>query len=253
MADGAAFVKEPRILVRPLQKAAEMCTGAELQRRVWAYSEIESAPEQKFIVAKESGGQILGASHESQAIGFDSALVGVHRGKVYLDAHMVGVVPGYQGWGTGRIQKLAQQDDAVERGIDLIRWTLDPRQLKNADSNLARLRAFVRRCISNVYGRTSSLLHAGLTTHRLIAEWWIRSAQVRDLLSGGTDTPGPDGARISIPAAIGQICSSDSSERENIQSRVQEQFDKYVADGRTAVGFKFDEQQDSCVAELYED
>lgn len=230
-----------------------MSMGVDLQRRIWGYSETDTVPEQMFVVAKESGGQVLGAFHQDQAIGFALAFAGVHCGTVYLHSHMVGVVPEYQDRGVGRLLKLAQREDAIARGIDLIEWTFDPLQLKNARFNLAGLGAVVRRYIPNCYGRTSSPLHAGLPTDRLVAEWWVRSARVQDLLSGNTHAPGPQCARISIPVAIRQICSSNPSEAEKIQSRVREQFARQMAGSRAAVGFEFDERQGSYLLEPYED
>jgi predicted GNAT superfamily acetyltransferase len=253
MGEGIASVKEPRILIRPLQEVAEMSIAVELQRRVWGYNEIDIVPEQMFVVAKESGGQVLGAFHQGEAIGFALAFAGVHRGTVHLHSHMVGVAPEYQGHGVGRLLKLAQREDALAREIGLIEWTFDPLQLKNAHFNLARLGAIVRRYIPNCYGRTSSPLHAGLPTDRLVAEWWIRSARVEGRLGGKAFAPGPECARIPIPAAIRKICSSDPPEAEKIQSRVREQFERHIADDRAAVGFEFDERQGSYVLEPYED
>jgi predicted GNAT superfamily acetyltransferase len=253
MSEGIASVKESGILIRPLQEVQEMRIGVDLQRRVWGYSEIETVPEQILVVAKESGGQVLGAFHQSKAIGFALAFAAVHHGMVYLHSHMVGVLPEYQDRGVGRSLKLAQRDDAIARGIDLIEWTFDPLQLKNAQFNLARLGAIVRRYIPNLYGRTSSPLHAGLPTDRLVAEWWIRSDRVQDLLSGKTRIPGLKRERISIPVAIRQICSSDPPEAGKIQSRVREQFESHLSDGRAAVGFELEEHQGSYVLEPYED
>jgi predicted GNAT superfamily acetyltransferase len=41
-----------------------MSIGMDLQRRVWGYAEIDTVPDQIFIVARESGGQVLAAFHE---------------------------------------------------------------------------------------------------------------------------------------------------------------------------------------------
>jgi predicted GNAT superfamily acetyltransferase len=70
MSEEIASVKKSGILIRPLQEVQEMRIGVDLQRRVWGYSEIETVPDQIFVVAKESGGQVLGAFHQSKAIGF---------------------------------------------------------------------------------------------------------------------------------------------------------------------------------------
>jgi predicted GNAT superfamily acetyltransferase len=253
MAEGIAFVKEAGILIRPLQKVQEMRIGVDLQRRVWGYSDIDTVPDQMFIVARESGGQVLGAFHQDNPIGFALAFAGIHRRTAYLHSHMVGVVPEYRERGVGRMLKLAQRDDAIMRGIDLIEWTFDPLQLKNAHFNLMRLGAIVRRYIPNFYGRTSSPLHAGLPTDRLVAEWWIRSSRVQDLLEGRGLKPGTDRVCISIPSGIRQISSTNPAEAEKIQTGVRKGFEKNISEGRAAVGFEFDEQQGSYILEPYED
>ena len=95
-------------------------------------------------------------------------------GKPYLHSHMLGVLAEYRNHGVGRQLKLQQRDDALARGIDLIEWTFDPLEIKNAYFNVERLGAIVRRYLRNQYGASSSPLHGGLPTDRLVAEWWIR-------------------------------------------------------------------------------
>jgi len=253
MAEGIASLKERGILVRPLEKVEDIGICLSLQHRVWGLGEIDTVPSQIFVVAKESGGQVLGAFHQDEAMGFALAFAGVRHGTVYLHSHMVAVVPEYQDRGVGRLLKLAQRDNAIARGINLIEWTFDPLQVKNAYFNLAKLGTIVRRYIPNCYGRTSSPLHGGLPTDRLVAEWWVRSARVERLLSGKKPLPGGNCRRISIPAGIREICSGNPLEAEKIQGRVRQQFEIQISEGRAAVGFEFDEHQGSYVLERYED
>ncbi len=110
-------------MIRRLEEVHEMGICVELQRRIWGYSDIDVVPEQMFIVAQKSGGQVLGAFHQGKAIGFTLAFAGVRREKPYLHSHNVGVVPEHQDQGVGRLLKLAQRQDALTRGIDLIEWT----------------------------------------------------------------------------------------------------------------------------------
>ena len=77
--------------------------------------------------------------------------------------------------------KLRQREEALERGVQLVEWTFDPLELKNAFFNIERLGAIVRRYVLNQYGTTTSHLHGGLPTDRCVAEWhvatrveWIR-------------------------------------------------------------------------------
>ena len=78
---------------------------------------IDTVPEQMFVVAQESGGQVLVAFDGDQPVGFALALPEPTRRKAHLHSHMVGVIPEYQNRGVGRMLKLAQREDAMARGI----------------------------------------------------------------------------------------------------------------------------------------
>ncbi len=244
---------KPEIAIRALQTIEEMRAAVELQQRVWKYSEADTVPDQMFVVARESGGQVLAAFDGEIPVGFALAFAGIHGTKAHLHSHMVGVLREYQDRGVGRLLKLAQRDDAMARGINMIEWTFDPLQLKNAHFNLARLGAIVRRYLPNVYGRTSSPLHAGLPTDRLVAEWWLNSDHVKRVLSGTRAAFSNGGTRISLSTEIRQICEADPTRAESIQSEVREQFAQQFAAGRAAVGFEFAGEAGSYVLEPYED
>jgi len=66
----------------------------------------------------------------------------------------------------------------------MIEWTFDPLEIKNAWLNIEKLGAIARRYSVNHYGFSSSHLHRGLPTDRLIAEWWLKSKRVTQLLEG---------------------------------------------------------------------
>ena len=78
-------------------------------------------------------------------------------GKQYFHSHMLGVLPAYRNTGLGRRLKLEQREDALARGIDLIEWTFDPLELKNAFFNIERLGAIVRRYVQTSTARPEPL------------------------------------------------------------------------------------------------
>jgi|HubBroStandDraft_1064217.scaffolds.fasta_scaffold34546_2 predicted GNAT superfamily acetyltransferase len=253
MTDATPSAVKQGIRVRTLEDAEEMKVCVDLQQIIWGYVPIDTVPDQIFIVAKKSGGQVMTAYDGDKPVGFALAFAAMREGLTYLHSHMVGVIDEYQNRGVGRLLKLAQRDEALERGINLIEWTFDPLQLKNAHFNIERLGAIVRHYIPNLYGRTSSPLHAGLPTDRLVAEWWIRSRRVEDVLEGRLRAIGVDRECITIPASIRQICRDDPQQAEKIQTRVREQFLSYIADGRAAVGFEINEAEGTYLLEPYED
>src|SRR5258708_11934683 len=107
MSEGVASVKGQGIAIRALQEVEEMSIGVDLQRCVWGYTEIDTVPDQIFIVARESGGQGFSAFPEDKAIGFAPAFAGVHGGKGHLHSPMGAVFSEYQERGVGRMLKPA--------------------------------------------------------------------------------------------------------------------------------------------------
>ena len=112
-------------------------------------------------------------------MGFSLSFPGVRNKKPFFHSHMTGVLSTHSNRGIGRSLKLFQRRDALARNVDRIEWTFDPLLVKNAYFNLVRLGAVVRRFLPNLYGGTTSPLHSGLPTDRLVAEWWLNSARVR--------------------------------------------------------------------------
>jgi predicted GNAT superfamily acetyltransferase len=253
MSEATTSAVKQEIRIRAMQEAQEMSVCVDLQQRIWGYAPLDTVPDQIFIVAKKTGGQVMTAYEGDTPVGFALAFAAMRDGLTYLHSHMVGVVEGYQNRGVGRLLKLAQREDALERGINLIEWTFDPLQLKNAHFNIERLGAIVRHYIPNLYGRTTSPLHAGLPTDRLVAEWWVRSQRVEDALAGKPRPTGSDFQQIAIPADIRQICRDEPLTAEKIQRDVREQFVANIADGRAAVGFEFNKEKGTYLLERYED
>ena len=253
MSDAAAPVQQ-QIVVRAAEDSADFGVGVGLQRTVWGYSEIDTVPDQMFVVAKKTGGQVLLAFDGKRPVGFALAFVALKETGTYLHSHMVGVLAEYRDRGVGRLLKLAQREDALARRIDLIEWTFDPLQLKNARFNIARLGAVVRHYIPNLYGRTSSPLHAGLPTDQLVAEWWVRSSRVEEAV---TDSPAVmvpgEVERVAIPSEIRQLCETRPYVAAEIQSRVRRRFEELIAAGYAATGFELSKEEGAYLLEPYED
>src|SRR4029077_995500 len=152
-----------------------------LQKEVWNFTDAELVPLRMFVVADKVGGQVMGAFDGDLMLGFALSVPGTRTGHVYLHSHMLAVRKDHRNSGLGRRLKLMQREDAMARGIELIEWTFDPLEIKNAYLNLERLGAISRRYNINQYGITSSPLQGGLPSDRLIAEWWLKSKRVETL------------------------------------------------------------------------
>ncbi len=225
--------------IRQLSKINEFAEVVRLQREIWGFDDLELLPLRLFVVASRIGGQVLGAFDSGKMVAFCVCIPGLKPGgKYYLHSHMLGVVPSYRDTGVGRKMKLEQRLYAITAGVNLIEWTFDPLELKNAFFNIDRLGAVVRRYVYNQYGTTSSHLHGGLPTDRLVSEWWIRSERVESLLRNGHCERPPIEAQIRVTREIAELRKSDPERARDMQSAIAEQFDGHFRSGLAVVGFE---------------
>lgn len=227
------------IEIRPLTTHSEFQEAVQLQQQIWGFEEIELLPLRLFVVATKVGGQAFGAFDGKRMVGFCLAIPGLKAGgKSYIHSHMLGVLPDYRDAGVGRKLKLAQREEAIGRGIELIEWTFDPLEIKNAFFNVERLGAIVRRYVLNQYGTTSSHLHGGLPTDRCIAEWWISSARAKAIVAGEKFERNPIERRIAIPSDIAAIRSENPKRAREIQKKASEEFLAAFDRGLAVIAFE---------------
>ncbi len=176
--------------------------------------------------------------------GFALAIPGARGGHSYLHSHMLAVRKQHQNAGLGRRIKLFQRDDALTRGFELIEWTFDPLEIKNAYLNIEKLGAIARRYNVNQYGITSSPLQGGLPSDRLVAEWWLKSKRVEALLQSGGRPHVESLTTISVPAQIYDWKASPTtrSQAKEVQDRNREEFVKAFAGGLAVLGYERDQQ-----------
>ncbi|HYW44016.1 MAG TPA: GNAT family N-acetyltransferase [Bryobacteraceae bacterium] len=225
------------IEIRQLFHLPEFSEVLRLQQEIWGFADVELLPLRFLVVVSKVGGHVFGAFDGNEMIGFCFAIPGVKQGgQPYLHSHMLGVLPAYHNSGIGRRLKLRQREEALERGIQLIEWTFDPLELKNAFFNIERLGAIVRRYNVNQYGITASPLHGGLPTDRCIAEWWLDSPRVRAVIAGApVERRGEE--CISYPADIARIRGDEPARAREIQKTNAEKFQSAFARGLAVTGF----------------
>jgi predicted GNAT superfamily acetyltransferase len=261
------------IEIRKCSGTAEMRMCVELQREVWGFADAELVPLRMFVVAEKIGGQVMGAfltperataprsgdpADGKELVGFAMAIPGVRKAEPsplkpkdglngapltsYLHSHMLAVREGYRNKGLGRKLKLFQREDALARGIELMEWTFDPLEIKNAYLNLEKLGAIARRYNVNQYGITHSPLQGGLPTDRLVAEWWLRSERVERVLKTGKRPPVKAELTVEIPAEVYEWKKSPETRDKalEVQTRAREQLMKAFGKGLACVGYERD-------------
>jgi predicted GNAT superfamily acetyltransferase len=187
--------------IRPLTSLDDCRRVAALEREVWGYSDAEDVvPPPVLSVSVKRGGILIGAFDPDNVMkGFVYSMPAIKDGRPTQWSHMLGVTADVRSTGLGARLKLAQRTAALQMGIDLIEWTFDPMQALNAHFNFAKLGVVASEYEENVYGESSSPLHRGTPTDRLIAEWRIREPHVERRLTQASQPAVRDASIAAAP------------------------------------------------------
>jgi chorismate synthase len=157
------------VSIRPITSLAEFRACVELQAEVWGPEYTDNAPASLLQIATYVGGIVLGAfTGKDELVGFLFGLTGIDGKEIVHWSHLLGVRDSVRNLGVGRLLKEAQRDALAARGVQRMSWTFDPLVSKNAHLNLNRLGARVVAYVPDMYGTTTSPLHYGIATDRLI-------------------------------------------------------------------------------------
>ncbi len=209
-----------------------------IQREVWNIDDLEIVGRIQLKAVQHAGGSVLvGETNEGAIGGFAYALSAWVNGENFWHSDMLAVRPQFRGTGLGQALKWAQRDHALQRGLQRITWTFDPMQAGNAHLNLELLGATSRKYLSDFYGVTTSALHHGLPTDRLLASWELESPRVVALARGERVARVGAEARIPIPASWNELVQRDPQQARTEQQRVGTEMRAAFTRGLLITGF----------------
>lgn len=261
------------IEIRPVETLAEYRAVEELQRAVWNLEDIRITPDHILLTVQKNGGVVLGAFDpdadelSSHLVGFVYGLVGLQPdGRLKHCSMQLGVRPEYQNQQVGYRLKLAQRTYVLAQGIDLITWTYDPLESRNAYLNLHKLGAVCTTYLRNLYGPMRDRLNSGLPSDRFQVDWYIASSHVVDSVEGRTQSAGRGNVRatdapllnaepsggvqlearsalltnnhyvlIEVPARFQELKAADIRQAQVWREQTRELFEMAFAVGYTAV------------------
>src|SRR5215211_2901702 len=183
--------------IRDLTTIEEFRQVVDLEREIWGYTDnADMVGVPVFIFTVHRGATLIGAFDRSgRLVGFAYAVVGMKAGRPMLWSHMTGVLPEYRG-GLGYRLKLEQRERALAQGYDLIEWTFDPLQAMNAHFNFAKLGGVAEEYAPNFYGESTSALHRGTPTDRIVLSWKIAEPHVVRRLEQRSSCESTQGASL---------------------------------------------------------
>src|SRR6184192_3915292 len=246
-----------RVEIRLVRSQEEFAACEVMSREIWGAAERNVVPRELLRTIQLNGGLVHGAfAADSRLVGFCFAFLGRRDGQLRLCSHQLGVIAELRGGGIGIALKQAQRADALRLGYELVTWTFDPLEARNAYINLHRLGCIARLYDRDHYGAMEDELNRGLPSDRFEAEWWLRRTKpflpagdpvvmlrvgadgepVRELLDVSPGTT----VLISVPPDFQAVkrASLELAVRWRMESRAA--FEAALAAGLIAVDFRRD-------------
>ncbi|MGI8467193.1 MAG: GNAT family N-acetyltransferase [Pyrinomonadaceae bacterium] len=233
-----------KIEIRECSTLEEFRDCAKLQKEVFGLPDIEVSPVRHLIVTKSAGGFVLGAFDGENLIGFVLSVPGFDAGERFFYSHMTAVSQKYQNGGIGAKLKWTQRDFSLARNVNFIKWTFQPVLARNANFNLNRLGATIKKYLPNFYGTDYPNLSAqtakiGLDSDRLYCNWDLNSEKVIALSnSENFAETGEIALKIEIPNDWNLLVKSDLKKAQAEQERIKNEFQTAFAENLICRAFE---------------
>jgi predicted GNAT superfamily acetyltransferase len=261
---------------RAINSLAEFQAAEALQFLVWGGSDIETVPTHILRTVRENGGVVHGAfarvpGGKETLVGLVFGFPGISKaGKLLHCSDLLCVHPDYRNLDIGYQLKLIQRRVVLTQGIDLITWTFDPLESRNANLNFHKLGGISRTYLCDYYGNMKDDLNTSLPSDRLLLEWAITSKKVKSLISGEktrqmdnltglkvlnpssqdvlprpTENPEMSGDvsfLVELPGNFREILAADAGLALAWRNHLRKLFSNSFSDGYTITNFSYDKK-----------
>lgn len=259
------------VTLRPLESQADYDACVELQRETWGRDFAEVVPASLLKISQHVGAVAAGAfSPDGGLLGFVFGLTGLRSGppRILHWSHMMAVKPEARDLHLGTRLKLYQRELLLPLGVEVVEWTFDPLEARNAHLNLNRLGADVEDYVEEMYAsEEGSELWSGIGSDRFIVGWRIAGEPVREILAGkprsdagrfrdvppanpGGDVadPLPEAPRVTIeiPENIQELKSRDLERAYGWRLSTRRAFQTYLGRGYRVEAFWRDPADNRC-------
>lgn len=245
----------PGYAFRDLVRYEDFVACVRLQEATWGAGFAERVPTAILRVASDYGGVLIGAFPQGQSadpdamVGFVFGLAGIRNGHSVHWSDMLAVLPSHRGRGLGVALKFAQRDRLLSLGVETMHWSFDPMEAVNARLNLNRLGARGIRFVPAMYGESTSILHQGIGTDRLVASWDLRASASRGFLAPAPPALDDRVVRVPIPRHLQGLRQMDLAAARRWRSESSGVLQSHLAQGWHVIWLEEsrDESADPCL------
>jgi predicted GNAT superfamily acetyltransferase len=218
-----------RFTIRDFRTHADYAACVELQRDTWGRDFNDVVPSSILQVSQKVGGVAAGAFDAiGRLVGFVYGITGVKDGRIVHWSDMLAVRPEAQNEGLGRRLKEHQRRAVAKVGAELIYWTFDPLQARNAHLNFNVFGVRVEEYVPDMYGQnTGSDLHRGIGTDRLIVAWPVRDAALKKRRAEiAAASKANNTTRVEVPRDVTAMLSADPAQARQWRERTRAELTK---------------------------
>jgi chorismate synthase len=166
-------ISMPEFRIEVAHDIAGCAATVALQEEVWS-GDVVVHPQLMLAVVHNGGFVALAyAPEDPKPAGFVFGFLGIYDYHFRHHSHMLAVRDPYRGSGLAQQLKEAQRDHCLDQGIEIIAWTMDPLEARNARFNFGKLGAYTRTYHRDFYGAMPDKLNQGLPSDRIYVEWPI--------------------------------------------------------------------------------
>ena len=179
----------PEFRIEVAHDIAACALTVPLQQETWGGDVI--VPPQLMLAVVHNGGFVAVGygAEDPRPAGFVFGFLGIYDYHFRHHSHMLAVRDEYRGSGLAQALKEAQRDHSLDQGIEVIAWTMDPLEARNARFNFGKLGAFTRTYHRDFYGAMPDKLNQGLPSDRIYVEWPIGHDRTYKRLRGEDTAP----------------------------------------------------------------
>jgi chorismate synthase len=179
----------PEFRIEVAHDIAGCAATVALQEETWS-GDVVVHPQLMLAVVHNGGFVALGyAPDDNKPAGFVFGFLGIHDYHFRHHSHMLAVRDPYRGSGLAQQLKEAQRDHCLDQGIEIVAWTMDPLEARNARFNFGKLGAYTRTYHRDFYGAMPDKLNQGLPSDRIYVEWPIGHDRTYKRLRGEDHAP----------------------------------------------------------------
>ena len=179
----------PEFRIEVAHDIAACALTVPLQRETWS-GDVVVPPQLMLAVAHNGGFIAIGyGAEDPRPAGFVFGFLGIYDYHFRHHSHMLAVRDEYRGSGLAQALKEAQRDHCLDQGIEVVAWTMDPLEARNARFNFGKLGAFTRTYHRDFYGAMPDKLNQGLPSDRIYVEWPIGHDRTYKRLRGEDSAP----------------------------------------------------------------